>query len=222
MKVLWKSDRGAQLTVIGAAVMALLTLTKVVPSSTIAGYSVFVGIAFFFLVEAVEKTRDAQSGLRFSTLPADLRKKGVLFWMLMPLVSALLTLAVGYLLFQRAFVDHVMGRTSGILSFEKLPLLVIQVVLAALGEEIAFRGFLTGKSMRLFPFWGCAAASSVVFAAGHIAQGSAGLVLFDVCTIFIDSVLYAVIYRKSGNCLVSTIAHILCNAAGIACSLILF
>ena len=91
MKVLWKSDRGAQLTVIGAAVMALLTLTKVVPSSTIAGYSVFVGIVFFFLVEAVEKTRGAQSGLRFSTLPADLRKKGVLFWMLMPLVSALLT-----------------------------------------------------------------------------------------------------------------------------------
>ena len=37
------NKRSAVLTLIGIAVMLLLTLTKVVPSSSIAGYSVFVG-----------------------------------------------------------------------------------------------------------------------------------------------------------------------------------
>lgn len=36
------------LTLIGMMGMILLTVTKVVPSSQIAGYTVFVGIAFFF------------------------------------------------------------------------------------------------------------------------------------------------------------------------------
>lgn len=40
------NKKGAILTMIGVAIMILLTATKVVPSSNIASYSVFVGIAF--------------------------------------------------------------------------------------------------------------------------------------------------------------------------------
>ncbi len=106
------------------------------------------------------------------------------------------------------------------LSFDRLPLLAFQVVIAAFGEEIAWRGFFVGKSMRLFPFWLCALVSSTLFAAGHIAAGALGLVLYDVMTIFIDSMIYSLIYKKSGNCLISTVSHILCNAAGIIAVLI--
>jgi len=41
------NKKSAVLTLTGIIVMILLTVTKVNPSSTIAGYSVFVGIAFF-------------------------------------------------------------------------------------------------------------------------------------------------------------------------------
>lgn len=90
--------------------MILLTTTKVVPSSQIAGYSVFVGIAFFFIVEAAAKTRDAESGLRFKTVFEDIKKPGVLFWMLLPIVSAAATLVVGDLIFSGEFISHVVGR----------------------------------------------------------------------------------------------------------------
>lgn len=213
-----KTDRQTALTIVGLLVMLLLTATKAVPSSQIAGYSVFVGIAFFFLVEAVEKPKHDESGLRFGTFWADLRKTGAILWAF-PIASAVLTLIGGNLLFGRAFVDHVVGRTSAILSFDRIPLLIGQVVVAALGEEIAFRGFFVGKAMKRFPFWLCAAVSSVVFAAGHIAEGEAGLVAYDVATIFIDSMFYAMVYRRSGNCLMSTISHILCNAVAIAATL---
>ena len=123
---------------------------------------------------------------------------------------------------RRSFVSHVLGRTSSMLSFNKIPLLIGQVILAAWGEEIAFRGFFVGKAMKIFPFWLCAAVSSIVFAAGHIAPGDAGLVLYDVAGIFIDSVLYAIVYRKSGNCMISTISHIFSNGIAIASTLIFF
>ena len=217
-----KTDRCTVLTVVGILFMILLTATKIVPSSQLAGYSVFVGILFFFLVEAAEKTRPADSGLRFHTILADLKKTGVLLWMLLPMASSAATLLVGNLIFGRGFVDHVLGRTSSILSFGQIPLLIGQVILAAWGEEIAFRGFFVGKAMKKYPFWLCAVVSSVAFAAGHIAVGNAALVMFDIATIFIDSILYAIIYRRSGNCMISTFSHILCNGVGIALTFLFF
>lgn len=217
-----KTDKSTIFTIIGIIAMILLTITKAEPSSQIAGYAIFVGIAFFFIVEAVAKTRGAESGLRFRAVPEDIKKPGVILWMLLPIVSAIVTLIVGTLIFGEEFVSHVMGRTSSMLSFDKIPLLIAQVIIAALGEEIAFRGFFVGKAMKIFPFWLCAVVSSVVFAAGHIAVGDVGLVVYDIATIFIDSMIYSVVYRRSGNCLVSTISHILCNATAIAAAFIFF
>lgn len=217
-----KRDKSTVFTVIGLIIMILLTITKVIPSSQIAGYAVLVGIAFFFIVEASAKTKGADSGLRFNKILTDIKKPGVLLWTLLPIASAIATLIVGNLIFGEDFVSHVLGRTSSMLSFDKIPLLIGQVIIAALGEEIAFRGFFVGKSMKLFPFWLCAVISSIVFAAGHIAAGDVGLVVYDVATIFIDSIIYAIVYYKSGNCLISTIAHILSNGFALAAAFIFF
>lgn len=210
------TDKGTVFTIIGITAMILLTLTKAVPSSQIAGYAVFVGIACFFLVEALAKTKGTESGLRFKTVFEDMKKPGVLLWMLLPIVSVIATHAGGTLIFGKEFTSHILGRTSSMLSFDKIPLLIGQLIIAALGEEIAFRGFFAGKAMKIFPFWLCAVVSSVTFAAGHIAAGNAGLVFYDVATIFIDSIIYTIVYRKSGNCLVSTVSHIFSNTTALA------
>ncbi len=210
------TDKGTVFTIIGITAMILLTLTKAVPSSQIAGYAVFVGIACFFLVEALAKTKGTESGLRFKTVFEDMKRPGVLLWMLLPIASAIATHAGGTLIFGKEFTSHILGRTSSMLSFDKIPLLIGQLIIAALGEEIAFRGFFAGKAMKIFPFWLCAVVSSVTFAAGHIAAGNAGLVFYDVATIFIDSIIYTIVYRKSGNCLVSTVSHIFSNTTALA------
>lgn len=219
MKNLQKGDR---LTLTGAALMLLLTATKVAPSSKLAGCSVFVGIAFFFIVEAVSQTPRAESGLRFTTIADDLKKPDALAWALLPGVSGIATLALGNRLFGGAFVAHVMGRTSAILSFDRAALLAGQVIVAALGEEIAYRGFFLGKGMRRFPFGLCALVSSLAFAAGHIAAGSVDVVLYDVATVFLDSLIFSAIYRKTGNCAVSALSHILGNALSLVAVFLLF
>lgn len=210
------------LTIIGITIMLLLTATKLVSSSKIAGYSVFVGIAFFFIVEAVAKIKDADSGLRFKSIIDDIKKPGVLVWMLLPIGTALLSLVIGNIFFGSAYISHVYSRTDSILSFDKIPLLIFQLIIAAWGEEIAFRGFFVGKSMRIFPFWACAAVSSLTFAAGHIATGNAAVVIYDVGMVFVDSIIYSMVYRKSGNCMISTFSHILCNATGLIATSIVF
>ena len=216
-QVMENHRKSAVLTMTGMAIMVALTVTKVVPSSKIAGYSVFVGIAFFFLTEAASKAKGSESGLRFHTILADLKKPGVVGWALFPCVSGIVTMAAGNLMFSGEYVSHLIGRTSSVgLSLDQAALLVGQVVLAAFGEEIAYRGFFLGKGMKLFPFWICAVASSVVFAAGHIAPGNIGIVLYDVAGVWIDSLIFSVIYYKSGNCVISTLSHILGNAVSLA------
>ena len=153
-------------------------------------------------------------GLHFSLL----RK----LWAFLPIVSGIATLVVGNLIFGGEFVAHVMGRAGSILSFDKAVLLTGQVIIAAFGEEIAYRGFFLGKGMKVFPFWICAVVSSLTFAAGHIAAGNIGIVVYDVATVFIDSLIFSVIYHKSGNCVISTFSHILGNAISIVVVFVFF
>lgn len=205
------NKKSALLTMTGVAIMVVLAATKIVPSSNIAGYSVFVGIAFFFIVEIVSKTPNAKSGLRFNTIVEDMKKPGVTAWALAPCLSGIATIIVGNLIFSGEFADHVLGRTSSFLSFDKIILLIIQFILGGFGEEIAFRGFFFGKTSKLFPAWICAVVSSIIFAAGHIATGNIGVVIFDISNVFIDSLIFSVVYWKSGNCVISTFSHILGN-----------
>ncbi len=207
-------QKSQTLTIIGMIIMIALVITKAVPSLQVAGYSVFVGLAFFFIVEAVGKVPNDQSGLRFNTFFADIKKRGVLPLVLLPIATAIGTLLIGDWLFNGEYSAHVIGRTDSILSFDKIPLLAVQVLLAAFGEEIAWRGFFLGKSMQKFPFILCAVVSSALFAVAHFAVGGFALVFYDIATIFIDSMIYSLIYRKTGNCLISTVSHILCNATG--------
>lgn len=199
----------------GLALMVLLSLTQLAPSLGWAGYSVFVGIGWFFLTEAICKTPEPQSGMRFRGFAADLKKPGVVLWILLIVVTNLVPPFLGDWLFHHAYTAHVIGRAGAMLAYDNLPLLMLQVPIAAWGEEIAWRGFFLGKGMDKFPFWPWAIFSSALFAMGHIANGSFPLVLFDLSFVFLDSLIFSVIFRKTGNCLVSTLAHILGNAVGL-------
>lgn len=210
-----KQRKSYQWITTGLIVMVLLSLTQLVPSIRIAGYSVLVGIAFFFTVESIQKTPKEESALRFKTFPDDIRKPGVWIWALLPVVTAILPMLLGDWLFKGAFSAHVLGRVDGMLTFDNIPLLIFQIFILAWGEEIAWRGFFLNRVMEKAPFWLAAIVSSILFAMGHISDAGIGLLLYDLVFVFIDSMIFSVVFRKSGNCLVSTASHILGNAVGL-------
>ena len=214
MKAIHKTDKSVILTILGMAVMIIAVAVKAATSSMIAAAVIHIaGLACFFIIEGIEKTPDSESGLSFKRFFSDLKKPGVipliLFMILLSPAEMLLSKAV----FGRAYIDHVLGRIN-VPGLDQLPLLLFNQIVSVLGEEIEFRAFFVGKGMKRFPFWPVAIAGAVIFAAAHYAAGPAGIVARDLAGIFIDAILFAILYRKTGNCLISFIPHFVSNMLG--------
>ncbi len=217
---------GTIVTFIGIIVMTVLIVIKLfMPESLFSGYALIVGIAAFFIVEAVNKTPDDQSGVRFSTIIDDLKKPQVLFWVLLPIVITVIQIVAGKLFSEesyRKYIEHVIGRTSLEMDFSNFVKWIRISCVTVLGEEIAFRGFLFGKGKELLPFWVCLLWSAVLFALGHMATGDSAIVFFDLLGIFIDAIMYAIAFEKSGNSVISFIPHCLNNILGLLLIRLLF
>ena len=219
-------NKGTVITLIGIIVMAGLIVVKLYkPESLFSGYALIVGIVLFFVVEAVNKTPDNESGLRFKTVINDLRKTQVLFWTLLPVGITVLQIVCGKLFFEasyRKYIDHVIGRTSLEMDLSNFLKWGLMDIISVLGEEIAFRGFLFGKGRKVLPVWCAALVSAVLFALAHIATGNSVIVFFDLLGIFVDAILYAIICYKSENCVISCIPHYLNNILGLLLIRVLF
>lgn len=217
-----KKDKVKMIILIGMAVMIVAVAVKAATASVIAAAVIHIaGLACFFIVEGIEKTPDSESGLSFKRFFPDLKKPGVLPLILFLLVLSPLEMLLSKALFGSAYIEHVLGRIN-VPSLDQLPLLLFSQIVSVLGEEIEFRAFFVGKGMKRFPFWPVAIVGAVLFAAAHYAADPAGIVAWDLGLIVIDAILFAILYRKTGNCLISFIPHFLNNMIGFFLVPILF
>ena len=217
-----KKDKVKTITLIGMAVMIIAVAVMAATSSMIAAAAIHTtGLACFFIIEGIEKTPDSESGLSFKRFFSDLRKQWVIPLILFMLVLAPVEMLLSKAVFGSAYIEHVLGRIT-VPGLDQLPLLLFSQVVTVLGEEIEYRAFFVGKGMKCFPFWPVAIAGAVLFAAAHYAAGPAGIVAWDLAGIFIDAILFAILYRKTGNCLISFIPHFLNNIIGFFLVPILF
>ncbi|MBQ8130033.1 MAG: CPBP family intramembrane metalloprotease [Clostridia bacterium] len=217
-----KKENVKIITLVGMAAMIIAVAVKAATSSMMAAAAVHIaGLACFFIVEGIEKTPDSESGLSFKRFFSDLKKPGVLPLILFMLVLSPAEMLLSKAVFGRAFIDHVLGRVN-MPGLDQLPLLLFHQIVSVLGEEIEFRAFFVGKGMKQFPFWPVAIAGAVLFAAAHFVTGAAGIVAWDLGEIWIDAILFAILYRKTGNCLISFIPHFLNNMIGFFLVPVLF
>ena len=217
-----KKDKVKSITLIGMAVMIIAVAVKAVTASMIAAAAIHIaGLACFFLVEGIEKTLDSESGLSFKRFFPDLKKPGVLPLILLMLVLSPAEMLLSKAVFGSAYIEHVLGRID-VPGLDQLPLLLFSQIVSVLGEEIEYRAFFVGKGMKRFSFWPVAVAGAVLFAAAHYAAGPAGIVAWDLGAIFIDAILFAILYRRTGNCLISFVPHFLSNMIGFFLVPILF
>ena len=217
-----KKDKVKMITLLGMTVMIIAVAVKAATSSVIAAAAIHIaGLACFFIIEGIEKTPDSESGLSFKRFFSDLKKPGVLLLILFLLVLSPVEMLLSKAVFGRAYIDHVLGRIN-VPGLDQLPLLLFSQIVSVLGEEIEFRAFFVGKGMKRFPFRPVAIAGAVLFAAAHYAAGSAGIVAWDLGGIFIDAILFAILFRRTGNCLISFIPHFLNNMIGFFLVPILF
>lgn len=192
-------------------VMAVLCFVK--PS----GLAVLFAIPYLFIEKFVTKTPFAEIGLNIKGLLKHIQK----YWwlMLLPVVSGITAVVLSKYLVPEFFA-HVLERTKPILVMDQLALLIPQLLILALGEEIAFRAFMQGKLMGCIkPVWAIVA-TSLLFALAHLSPGAPLVVAYDILFIFIDSLLYGALFYKTNNVYVSTLSHFIANLVGILIVLI--
>jgi len=109
----------------------------------------------------------------------------------------------------------VLARTEIFISFDKIVIAILQLAFLALGEEIAWRAFFQKQLNKVLPIIPTLLISSVLFAIGHFNQGDPVIVLYDVFFVFVNSVLYGIIFYKTNNAWISTISHFVANLFSI-------
>lgn len=117
-------------------------------------------------------------------------------------------------LFVPEFFEHLKARTD-FLAFNMMPVLIVELIIAALGEEIAWRAFFQKQMSKIVPFMPSLIIASALFSICHFNQGSAIVVIYDLVFIFINAIFYGIIFKKTDNAFISTIAHFLANLFGV-------
>lgn len=190
-------------------VMAIVSFSNFLGLS-IAGISVIVGIAFFFINRVLGKDVTSNNSLNMKAIGTNLKDKPIWFWIVLPLIMNVISFIVATL-FLPEFVEHIYDRTRFMVSLDKLLLLVVQLAILALGEEIAWRGFFQKQLNKWLPIIPTLILTSILFSLGHFAVGNVVVASYDIFFIFINSILYGVVFYKTNNVWISAISHFIAN-----------
>lgn len=192
----------------------LIAVLLVAPFFTpLRGAFILAPIVYLLVERVIRKRTFREIGFNFKNIGKDVKEN----WKLIILVSVvlnLLTVIIAIVFFPEYF-KHVVSRVSPILSFNSIAILIVQFLILGLGEEIAFRGFLQGRlSWFIKPTYAIIITSSI-FALLHYSSGTAMIVGFDLFSVFINSLIYGVIFLRTNNIFASWTAHVLVNLVGI-------
>ena len=196
--------------------MIVMTIVSFAPifGLSIAGISVIVGIVLFFINNALEKKTAAENELDEKEIGANLKDKTIWFWIVLPLVMNVVCIGLAKFILPE-YIEHLFARTVLVISFDKILLLVIQLAVLALGEEIAWRAFFQKQLNKAFSIVPALIITSIIFALGHIAEGNSVVVIYDIFFIFVNSVIYGVIFHKTNNAWISATSHFIANLFSI-------
>ncbi|MBX2997022.1 MAG: CPBP family intramembrane metalloprotease [Caldilineaceae bacterium] len=168
----------------------------------------------YVLVERFLRRRSwAELGFQRQTFPSALARNWP-FIVLVAVVFQVITVVVA-LTFWPALLDHVRARVPLFNVATIFPLLIL-LPFAVLGEELVYRAMF---QERLRCFMGSAPAivlASLVFALMHWSSGDALIVAWDLGFIFVDSLLYGVIFSRGKNIWVAWLAHWTADLVGLA------
>lgn len=202
-----------KISLIAIILMAILSFSNLL-GLKIAGLAVVVGVILFFVHKASEKQPFEGSGLDIGAIRINFKDKSIWFWIALPIIMDAVAIAISKLLLPE-YLEHVLARTEAFVSFDKVLILIIQLAFLALGEEIAWRAFFQKQLNKALPIILTLLISSLLFAIGHFNQGNAVIVLYDALFVFINSVLYGVIFHKTNNAWISAISHFVANLFSI-------
>lgn len=198
-------------------IMAIVSFSNFFGYS-LAGISIVIGVVFFFVTRSSERNIASENTLNRRAIGKHLKDQSIWFWITLPLIMNIICFALS-IWFLPEFIDHIYSRTEIVVSVNTVMLLILQLAFLALSEEIAWRGFFQKQLSERLPIIPTLLLTSILFSLAHFAVGSMAVVSYDIFFIFINSVLYGIVFYKTNNVYMSTISHFIAN---LFASIILF
>ena len=133
------------------------------------------------------------------------------YWWLILLPVVLCIVSISLLKFVLPEVYLSLSDIKPILSFDKSFLQIPKLLILAFVEEITFRGFFQAKICNIIkPIWAIII-TSLFFVIATFSAGSTSGLIYIMFFIFIDNIIYGVIYQNTKNIYSCTISHFLAN-----------
>lgn len=174
-----------------------------------------IGVVYFFINKALDKQPMASSGLDLKSMGTNLRDRRIWGWLVLPIITDAICVALS-LLFLPEYISFETERASSFVAIELSIASMLRFFVFALGEEIAWRAFFQHQLSKVIPILPVLLVSSLLFTLGHYTRGNPVVVIFGLFFTFINSVIYGVIFHKTKNAWVSTIAHFTANMFEVA------
>jgi membrane protease YdiL (CAAX protease family) len=210
-----QSGKSKKIEMILMSIMALISLTSFLNIKngdlSIAGISTIFGAVLFFVWINRNKKQGNSVGLSGKNLIGDIKISWL--YIIMPSIINIICIIISKL-FLPDYVDHVVGRTDNVISFQIIILMVIQFVIFAFLEEISWRGFLQKQLGHYTNPAVSIIITSVFFSIGHVSKGNPVIVIYDVFFVFCNSIFYGLVFQKTKNSFASAISHFIANLSG--------
>lgn len=198
-------------------VMTILSFTNILNIKIngevlkLAGISVIVGIIAYFITR---KTNESiTSGLDIKKCITSFKDIKVILLSIIPVILDILCIVVAKRFFPE-YIEHLGGRTNFIDSSEILNT-ILMLLVAALGEEIAWRAFFQKQATKIVKFIPSLIITSVLFSLGHFNFGNPLIVIYDLVSVFIDSIFFGLVFNKTDNAWCSFVSHFIANISVI-------
>jgi uncharacterized protein len=198
-----------KMPLIGMTLMTIISFSNFF-GFNIAGASIFIGIAFFFINKTLEKQPMRGSGLDIKAIGTNLKDMKIWLLIALPIIMDVVCIVISRL-FLPEYIEYETARAGAFVAIEISIASVLQFFVFALGEEIAWRAFFQKQLSKVLPIMPALFFSSLLFTLGHFKEGNAIVVAYGLFFTFINSILYGVVFHKTKNAWVSTIAHFISN-----------
>lgn len=195
-------------TYIPIAIFGFLCLTSVGLTNVIGlSLTILFSILYLFIENKRNKGKMEDIGFIPKNILSDIKK----YWwlILIPVVSGIVSISLFKFVLPEIYVYA--SDTKPMLSFGNLFLQIPKLLILAFAEEIAFRGFFQTKLCDITkPIWAIII-TSLFFAIGNFSAVSITGLIYTSFFIFIDNIIYGVIYQRTKNIYSCTISHFLAN-----------
>jgi membrane protease YdiL (CAAX protease family) len=198
-----------RLPLIVMVLMMILSFTNLF-GLNISSACILIGVAFFFINKIIEKQPMKNSGLDIKAIGTNLKDRKIWIWLVLPIIMDAVCILFS-ILFLPEYIEYETIRAGAFVPIEISMSSILLFFVFALGEEIAWRAFFQNQLSKAMSIMLALLFSSLLFTLGHFKQGNTTIAAYGLFFIFVNSILYGVIFHKTKNAWISTISHFAAN-----------